>query len=123
MAPPKGNKFGVRHGLCRAPEYQVCEAWSKSFLPFYEHMGPRPTPRHTLDRIDNDKGYEPGNCRWVTRDVQMRNTRRNIFIGDGDERLTVQDWARKMGVQPSMIYNRLRRGWTIQRATTVGISA
>lgn len=139
MAPHKGNIFAKTHGLCRTPEYLIwnaarnrctnprdpayqhyggrgvtmCSEWIKSFLPFYAEVGPRPSSKHTLDRIKNDKGYEPGNCRWVTRNVQMRNTRRNIFVG-GE---TVQDWAIRHGVRAGAIYLRLKRGWTIEQAT------
>ena len=137
MAPPKHNKYPQTHGLCHTPEYAIwnqarlrCEdpnnkaydyyggrgirmypPWVKSFPLFYAEVGQRPSPKHTLDREKNDKGYEPGNCRWVTRDVQMNNTRRNVVITIGDQSLTVKQWADKMGVRPGMFYLRLRKGW------------
>ena len=54
---------------------RVCEEWRQSFVAFYEYMGPRPTPRHQIDRINNDGNYEPGNCRWVLPEVNARNKR------------------------------------------------
>jgi len=52
---------------------RVCERWREDFMMFLSDMRPRPSAEHSLDRIDNDAGYAPENCRWATRTVQQRN--------------------------------------------------
>lgn len=56
----------------------VCAEWQDDFKAFYDHIGPKPSPKHSIDRIDNERGYEPGNVRWATRAEQNANQRKRV---------------------------------------------
>jgi hypothetical protein len=96
---------------------KVCDRWM-SFDNFFADMGPKPTPKHTIDRINNDGNYEPGNCRWATLFEQANNTRRNIFILYRGQSMTVSQAVRAAGsvIDHRLAYHRLRRGWTPEDA-------
>lgn len=96
---------------------KVCERWNK-FENFLLDIGPRPSPAHSLDRIDNDKGYEPANVHWATPAEQSRNTRRNHWITYKGERLVLEDWAKKVGIHETVLLWRLKKKWSIERALT-----
>lgn len=97
----------------------ICDRWMTSFDAFLADMGKRPGPGYSLDRIDSDKGYEPGNCRWATATEQARNRRYCISLTfDGQTRL-LSEWADITGFGRKTIHDRIyRRGWSIDRALT-----
>ena len=97
----------------------VCDEWRKDFWAFAVYMPPRPSKKHSIERIDNEKGYEPGNVKWATDAEQRRNTRRNNFVTIGDRTQVVVDWAAEIGIHPNTIYNRLRMGWSAHDAVMV----
>jgi len=101
----RANSDGAKHGWARTPEYAawaamkqrctnpkdrfwsyyggrgitVCPEWTRDFVAFIVYVGRRPSPKHTLDRIDNSGNYEPGNVRWATR-VEQNSNRRHMGI-------------------------------------------
>lgn len=96
----------------------VCPEWKASFLSFFLSVGHKPTPRHTLERIDNSLGYGPGNCRWATPKEQSRNTRTNHLIEWDGQTKTIAEWAEILGLQYRTLHCRIGRGWPLQRAMT-----
>lgn len=131
------------HGLTRSPEYRSWEAmrsrcyrkkdksypkyggrgirvyanWRVSFEAFLSHIGPRP-PGTTLERIDNNGHYEPGNVRWATHMEQNRNQSINVFLEMDGRRMIARDWAKELGLARSAIEERLKAGWDYRAALT-----
>ena len=136
-----------KHGLSRSAEYKswlsmlarcldrrhvayhryggrgvrVCPRWrgKDGLTNFVKDMGHRPSPRHTLDRFpDRDGDYEPGNCRWATKQEQMRNTRSNRLLTLGENTRPLAEWAEVTGIKRTTITQRICRGWSVERALT-----
>jgi hypothetical protein len=99
---------------------RVCEEWRgpDGFARFVADVGRRPSPDHSIDRIDNDGNYEPGNVRWATRQEQAENRRSSRKLTHAGETLTITEWARRTGLSQSGIARRLDAGWTVERALT-----
>lgn len=98
---------------------KVCARWSASFDAFLADMGQRPSPRHSIERIDNDRDYEPENCRWATQKEQTRNTRRTRLITANGRTQCMSAWAEELGAPPRLIQQRIDLlGWTEERAVT-----
>lgn len=95
----------------------VCDRW-KDFANFYADMGPRPSNKHTLDRINNAGNYEPPNCRWATRKQQMRNVRYNHHLTLNGETLCLAEWAERIGIHQTTLARRLKSGWTVEQTLT-----
>lgn len=141
-AAKKVGQCSVTHGLTESPEYgswtdmktrclnpnstsysgyggrgiSICDRWADSFEAFLSDMGPKPTPDHSIDRIDNDGNYEPANCRWATRIEQARN-RRNFRETAGVIEIEINgvvkplvDWCEEYECKPKTAYLRFKNG-------------
>ena len=99
---------------------KVCPEWRKDFLVFYKWAISNGYESNlTLDRIDNDKGYSPQNCRWVTRVFQQNHRRDNNLLTFNGETRTLTEWARIVGIKNSTIRGRLKSGWSVEDALTI----
>jgi hypothetical protein len=96
----------------------VCERWRNSFEAFFADMGSRPSPAHSLDRIDNDGNYEPGNCRWATQKQQTRNRRNNLLVTVDGVTRCASEWSERLGVDRNTVRDRIKRGWLPDVAVT-----
>lgn len=135
------NEARVRHGYCRRGkeliEYRVwkhmwkrctdpthksyeryggrgirvCTRW-KSFDAFIEDMGMRPSTKHTIERIDNDKAYSPSNCIWATMKEQANNRSNNIKYRFNEQLLTATQLADLKGLNHRLVRQRLEYGWS-----------
>lgn len=118
----------IKQRCKKSPDYVslgilICDRWKESFSNFLADMGRRPSPSHSIDRIDVTGNYEPGNCRWATRKEQARNRRNSLFIEAFGLRLTLAEWAERTGIKNTTIRNRIKYGWDAEKALTKDIHA
>ena len=104
---------------------RVCDRWRKSFYAFLGDMGPRPDGcvRFTIERKDNQKNYEPGNCKWATYIEQNNNKRTTIFFEHNGKRQTLGAWAKELGISTRTLWLRRNMGWSDERVVTTPINA
>jgi hypothetical protein len=97
----------------------VCSEWRGDRHKFYQWCAENGIESHLqIDRIDNNKNYEPSNCKFSTRMEQAVNTRKNVFLEWNGKRQTISQWAREVGVKYRALQHRIDRGWSIQRIFT-----
>lgn len=114
-ADPAYDKYGAK-GI------KVCERWH-DFELFYADMSPRPDGK-TLDRWPDGKGnYEPSNVRWATPDEQIRNRNMTRWITRDGETMCLKDWTRRFGLRYNTIQERVKKGWPVELALSMPVSA
>jgi len=97
----------------------ICDEWKNSRGIFFAWaMAHGYREDLTIDRIDNDRGYEPTNCRWVDAQVQANNTRRNRIIEHCGVRRTLSQWATSAGISTRLLWYRISAGWDFADAIT-----
>lgn len=127
-ASPTYNTWRGIIGRCENPNQSVyqaygakgitmCPRWRESFSAFLSDMGERP-PGTSLDRIDNSRGYEPGNCRWASPEQQARNRSIVRLYSHNGESLCAPQWSERTGIPAKVIRLRILNGWPISRAVT-----
>ena len=111
---PNSTQFG-RYG---SRGISVCDRWLTDFAAFVEDVGERPSSLHSIERINNDGNYEPGNCRWATMVEQENNKSSNVIVTYRGERMTVSQAWRRAGliISKGTLTSRLSLGWPIERA-------
>lgn len=137
-----GRVSHQKHGMCGTPEYAawlnmiqrctnpkatrygryggrgiaICEQWLESFDAFYADVGPRPSKHHSIDRINNDGNYEPGNVRWATGAEQQRNRACNRMVEIDGKLVCVADAAKMLGINDSTVRTRIHSGQSPEEA-------
>lgn len=106
------NNINYKYYKSRTPP----ESW-RSFQQFLLDVGPRPSSKHSLDRVDNEKPYGPDNTVWALPAAQHRNTRANRWIEFGGERMILADWAIRLGLNKQTLRERLDK-WPLSKALT-----
>lgn len=110
---PKNEKFPIYGGR----GIKVCERWM-DFLNFLTDMGPKPSLSHSIERVNRNGNYEPGNCIWATQPVQQRNRSTNRVISFNGISKTMTDFAADYDMRPGTLWNRLDLGWSVKDALT-----
>lgn len=97
----------------------ICDEWLNNYPAFVAYMGTAPTDKHTVDRIDNNGNYEPGNVRWATRSEQVRNTRYTQMITHDGRTQCFADWVKESGIPHATLHYRIFKAhWPMDKALT-----
>ncbi len=139
---PENGRFLPEHGMYGRPEYlawiamkkrcyspanasypnyggrgiKVCAEWRESFASFFMSMGERPSPLHSLDRVDNDGNYTPQNCVWSDKTQQVVNRRSTVFLSYQGRTQCLSHWATERRIPRATLRQRIDAGWSMQDA-------
>lgn len=99
----------------------VCDRWLNSFAAFLTDMGEKPAGT-SIERKDNSKGYEPGNCEWADNQKQANNKRNNRRLSLNGRTQTMRQWSKEIGINYGTLQDRLLNGWSDADALTVPVA-
>ena len=116
-----GNPNNLHYDRYGGRGVRVCERWEDSFEAFCEDMGEPPSGAHTIERVDNDGDYAPGNCCWATRKVQQNNRHGNIIVTINGQTKTLMQWCNAVGKNYGTVQGRMKRGWDVEKALSVEV--
>ena len=117
-ANPKDSNFRKYGGR----GITVCERWTKGedglhpYLCFLNDMGPRPSTFHSIERLNNSEGYSPSNCVWATAQRQAMNRRCTFYVLWQGSQVPLGDLCRKLNLSFTLVYGRIKRGWSVDKA-------
>ncbi len=97
---------------------RVALRWLKGFDNFLEDMGLPPSKAHTIDRIDNEKGYSKENCQWATRKEQANNRSSNHLITINGKTQNLTQWSKELNIHPNKILYRISKNWDVKTYKT-----
>lgn len=102
---------------------RVCEEWKgpSGFRNFMAHVGPRPNNSMSIDRIDNNGNYEPGNVRWADDFTQNNNRSTSHYLTFDGRVQPIRAWAKEMGINEQTLHERLRRGWSVEKTLSTPV--
>lgn len=93
---------------------KMSKSWYNSFDTFCRDMGERPSPKHSIERKNNDAGYCKSNCKWATRTEQNNNTRQNIILTFEGVSKTIAQWGKELGIKSGTLYWRYHKGLSVE---------
>lgn len=102
--------------------HPICPEWRRSFEVFLRDMGPRPSPKHQLGRIDKASAFSKANCQWTTHTGVCRRSLRNRLLEFNGKKMCMAQWADDLGLAYSTLANRLNvLGWTVEKALSTPV--
>jgi hypothetical protein len=110
------NKNATNYERYGAKGVYICEEWAHDVLAFAKYMGVRPSSKHSIDRIDNNLGYEPGNVRWASPSEQGYNRSSTNYYVIEEEKLNLLEISSKYKIPIKALKFRIYHGWSIERA-------